>query len=150
VGIRPSLSGDAETLGCADMFTQMRLAVGYYRSWTGGGHSVAADAPATLSSRDVLEFATLAGARANGLDRKIGSITPGKDADLIMVRHRDLNLTPVTDPVAAVVHGAHAGNVDTVMVAGRVLKRHGRLVNVDLDQLVKRAQQSQAFLDSAA
>ena len=67
-----------------------------------------------------------------------------------MIRHGDLNLTPVTDPVAAVVHGAHAGNVDTVMVAGRVLKRHGRLVNVDLDHLGKRAQASQAFLDSVA
>ncbi len=150
VGIRPSLSGDAETLGCSDMFTQMRLAVGYYRSWMGGGHSAAANAPATLSSRDVLEFATLAGARANGLDRKIGSITPGKDADLIMIRALDANLAPVTDPVAAVVHGAHAGNVDTVMVAGRILKRNGRLVGVDLDRIVRRAQESQAFLDSAA
>ncbi len=149
-GIRPSLSGDAETLGCSDMFTQMRLAVAYYRSWTGGGHSVAADAPTTLSSRDALEFATLAGAKATGLDRRIGSITPGKEADLILIRARDLNLTPVTDPVAAVVHGAHAGNVDTVMVAGRILKRDGRLKHADLQRALELADQSQAFLDSAA
>lgn len=142
-GIRPSLSGDAETLGCGDMFTQMRQAIGYYRSWVGGGHSRAANAPSTLTSRDALEFATMRGAEANGLVHKIGSITIGKAADIVLINRDDINLTPVADPIAAVVHGAHPGNVDTVMVAGRILKRHGSLTHVGLESVRDRARASQ-------
>lgn len=145
-GLQPSLSGDTEACGCGDMFTQMRGALGYYRSWMGGGHSRVAGAPQTINTRDVLEFATVAGARAAGVLRKVGSITPGKHADIIMIRAEDLNLTPVTEPVAAVVAGAHPGNVDTVMVEGRILKRHGVLVDVDLKAIRERAKASQRYV----
>ncbi|MBL0423343.1 amidohydrolase family protein [Ramlibacter sp. AW1] len=146
VGIRPSLSGDTETKCSGDMFTQMRHAFAYYRSWMGGGHSTATHAPPTMSLRDALEFATVAGARANGLDRQVGSLTPGKQADLMLLRTTDLNLTPVSDAVGAVVLAAHPGNVDTVFVAGRAVKRGGRMVGVDLDALRQRAQDSQAYV----
>ncbi|MCY0854100.1 amidohydrolase family protein [Cupriavidus sp. D39] len=145
-GIRPSLSGDTETKCSGDMFTQMRHAFAYYRSWMGGNHSRVANAPATLSMRDVLEFATVAGARANGLDHKIGSLTPGKQADILMIRGDDLNLTPVSDAVGAVVLAAHPGNVDTVFVAGRAVKRHGRMTDIDLDALRLRALASQHYI----
>lgn len=146
VGIRPSLSGDTETLGSADMFTQMRTALAYYRSYVGGGHSRATGAPETLTTRDVLEFATVEGAQANGLSKNVGTIEKGKCADIIMVRAHDVNLMPVVDPVAAIVSGSHPGNVDTVMVAGRVLKKDGILVGVDLEAVRERARQSQSFL----
>lgn len=142
-GVRPSLSGDTETKCSGDMFTQMRHAFAYYRSWMGGGHSREADAPATLSLRDVLEFATMAGARANGLESKVGSLTPGKQADLVLIRGEDLNLAPVSDAVGAVVLAAHPGNVDSVFVAGRAVKRHGRMLDIDLDALRRRARASQ-------
>lgn len=145
-GIRPSLSGDAEALGCSDMFTQMRQAIGYYRSWMGGGHSRTADAPVTLTSRDALEFATIRGAEANGLADKVGSLEVGKAADIIFIRRDDINLTPVNDPLAAVVHGAHPGNVDTVMVAGRILKRNGVLTYADLSSVKDRALRSQQHI----
>lgn len=145
-GIRPSLSGDTETKCAGDMFTQMRHAFAYYRSWMGGGHSRVKDAPATLSMRDVLEFATLAGARATGLNRKVGSLTPGKQADIVLLRANDLNLTPVSDAVGAVVLAAHPGNVDTVFVAGQAVKRGGAMVNVDLEKLRTRAMASQAYV----
>lgn len=145
-GIRPSLSGDTETLGSADMFTQMRSAMAYYRSYVGSGHSSAADAPETLTSRDVLQFATVEGARANGLLHRIGTIEVGKEGDLIMLRRSDINLMPVSNPWASVVSGAHAGNVDTVMVAGRVVKQYGKLVGVDLDDVRRRARESQHFI----
>lgn len=148
--VRPSLSGDTEACGCGDMFTQMRSLLGYYRSWMGGGHSRVADAPSTITTRDVLEFATLEGARANALSHKIGSISRKKSADIIMIRGTDLNLTPVTEPVAAVVAGAHPGNVDTVMVEGRILKRAGKLLGVDLDAVRSRASVSQHFVLSEA
>src|SRR5690606_19210242 len=86
VGIRPSLSGDTETKCSGDMFTQMRHAFAYYRSWMGGNHSRTKNAPATLTMRDVLEFATMAGARALGMEHKIGSLSPGKQADIVMIR----------------------------------------------------------------
>ncbi|CAB3806471.1 Atrazine chlorohydrolase [Paraburkholderia caffeinitolerans] len=143
VGIRPSLSGDTETKCCGDMFTQMRHAFAHYRSWMGGGHSRTTGAPETITLRDVLEFATVAGARATGLDRRIGSLTPGKQADVIMIRRDDLNLTPVSDAIGAVVLAAHAGNVDTVFVAGRPVKRQGRMTCIDVDALRRRAQASQ-------
>lgn len=146
VGIRPSLSGDTETKCSGDMFTQMRHAFAYYRSWMGGNHSKTPHAPATLSMRDVLEFATVAGARANGLEHKVGSLTPGKQADFIFIRGEDLNLTPVSDAVGAVVLAAHPGNVDSVFVAGDAVKRHGRMLNVDVGQLRERARASQAYV----
>ncbi len=145
-GIRPSLSGDTETKCAGDMFTQMRHAFSYYRSWMGGQHSRVKNAPATLTLRDVLEFATIEGARATGLLHKVGSLTPGKQADIVLIRGDDLNLTPVSDPIGAVVLAAHAGNVDTVFVAGQAVKRHGSMVHVDLDALRKRALQSQQYV----
>lgn len=144
-GIRPSLSGDNETKCAGDMFTQMRSLFGYYRSWIGGGHS-AVENPHELMLQDVLEFATIEGARALGLDHLVGSIAPGKAADLICVRKNDLNIAPVSDPVAALVLGAHEGNVDMVIVEGEVLKRDGRLVGVDTGRLVERALESQRRL----
>jgi cytosine/adenosine deaminase-related metal-dependent hydrolase len=143
VGIRPSLSGDTETKCSGDMLTQMRHAFAHYRSWMGGGHSRVDNAPATLTLRDVLEFGTLAGAHATGMAHKIGSLSPGKQADLLLVRATDLNLAPVCDPVGAVVLAAHAGNIDSVFVAGRAVKRHGRLLGHDLDALRQRAAASQ-------
>lgn len=149
-GIRPSLSGDTETKCAGDLFTQMRHAFAYYRSWMGGKHSRAAQAPPTLTLRDVLEFATIAGARATGLADRTGSLTPGKQADIVMIRQDDLNLVPVSDAVGAVVLAAHSGNVDTVFVAGRALKRAGRMVGVDLDAIRRRAFASQHAVLGAA
>lgn len=142
-GIRPSLSGDTETKCAGDMFTQMRHAFSYYRSWMGGKHSTVVNAPESITLRDVLEFATVAGAQANGLAHKVGSLAAGKQADLLMVRTTDLNLTPVSDAVGAVVLAAHTGNVDSVFVAGRAVKRAGQMVGFDLDALRRRAIDSQ-------
>lgn len=145
-GIRPSLSGDTETKCAGDMFTQMRHAFAYYRSWMGGGHSRAKGAPETMTMRDVLEFATLAGAKATGLDSKIGSLTPGKQADIVMIRADDINLAPVSDAVGAIVLAAHSGNVDSVYVAGRAVKKAGKLLSVDVDQVRARALSSQQLI----
>jgi 5-methylthioadenosine/S-adenosylhomocysteine deaminase len=145
-GIRPSLSGDTETKCSGDMFTQMRHALGYYRSWMGGGHSQVAGAPATLTVRNMMEFATIAGARATGLDHKIGSLTPGKQADFILIRSNDLNLMPVSDAVGATVLAAHPGNVDSVFVAGKAVKRNGHMIDLDMDALRRRVSASQNYL----
>ena len=79
-------------------------------------------------SREALEWATIGGARAFHLDRQIGSLFPGKKADIIMLRANDLNLFPIHDPVMSVVEQAHGGNVDTVMVDGILRKKNGVLL----------------------
>jgi cytosine/adenosine deaminase-related metal-dependent hydrolase len=114
------------------MFNQMRSVLALQRALA------AAEGKAPLSPREVLECATIEGARANGLDAKVGTLTPGKRADLILLRTDRINVTPLNDPATAVVTGMDTGNVDTVMIAGRVMKRHGRLLHVDWPA-VKRA-----------
>ncbi|HEX7247238.1 MAG TPA: amidohydrolase family protein [Actinomycetota bacterium] len=124
-GLRPSLSVDVETNVPGDMFNQMRSVLGLQRT-------LAAEAGRSpLPTSDILACATLEGARANGLDAKVGSLTPGKQADIIMLRTDRMNVTPLNDPATAVVAGMDTSNVDTVVIAGRVMKRHGVLLHVD-------------------
>jgi cytosine/adenosine deaminase-related metal-dependent hydrolase len=133
-GLRPSLSIDVVTTVPGDMFTQMRFLFAQDRLLA---HEAAFEAgnevePALLSSRDVLEFATIEGARVCGLDDRTGSLTPGKQADVVVLRCDHTNTYPIIDPVSTVVLQADTRNVDTVFVAGRALKRDGRLVDADL------------------
>lgn len=126
-GVTLSLSIDVVTSTCGDMFNQMRMAFacGRLEAFL---DEAAADAPPGPSSRDVLGWATLGGARALGLEDRIGSITPGKEADLVLLDVDRPGSFPVHDPVAAVVQSCDVSNVDTVIVAGQVLKRGGRLI----------------------
>jgi cytosine/adenosine deaminase-related metal-dependent hydrolase len=110
------------------------------------GHSVSKEAPATLSVRQVLQFATLAGAEASGLTNKVGSLTHGKQADVILIRTSDLNLAPVSDAIGAIVLAAHAGNVDTVIVAGKIVKSGGKMVNYDRERVRSLAQKSLQYI----
>jgi 5-methylthioadenosine/S-adenosylhomocysteine deaminase len=114
------------------------------------GLDTARGAAPSLTARDVLEFATIDGARALGLGDRIGSITPGKQADLVLLRADDLTVFPVNHPAGAIVSAAHPGLVDTVLVAGRVVVRGGALVGVDLDALRDRALRSRARIAAAA
>lgn len=97
-----------------------------------------------LSPRQVLELATINGARDLGIADRVGSLTPGKRADLILVRTADLNMAPLGDPVQAIVRSAQPHNVDTVVVDGRILKRGGRMTAIDVDQVVREAAESLA------
>jgi 5-methylthioadenosine/S-adenosylhomocysteine deaminase len=81
------------------------------------------------------EFATIEGARANGLDRKIGTLTPGKEADIILLRHDRLNVMPMNNAVGAVVANMGPQNVDTVLIAGKVMKRNGTMLGLDFARL---------------
>jgi 5-methylthioadenosine/S-adenosylhomocysteine deaminase len=103
-----------------------------------------------LGSRDLLAFATIDAARSCGLDTRTGSITPGKDADLILLRADDLTVFPVTDPAATTVSAGHPGLVDTVLVAGNVVKRDGELIGVDVAALRTRLLESRNRIAAAA
>jgi len=138
-GLRPTLSVDDVPSVGGDMFSTLRTAFAVQRGLDGG-----------LRSRDLLEFTTVDASRSCGLEARVGSITPGKDADLILLRTDDLTVFPVTDPAATIVSAGHPGLVDTVLVAGRVVKRDGALVGVDLPALRSRLLASRNRIAEAA
>jgi len=132
-GVRPSLSADSEMTASGDMFTEMRAAFGAERTIRNNAIPNGPERPA-ITARDVLRFATIDGARTVGLDHKIGSIVPGKRADIILVRRDALNLAPALDPIGALVIGGHAGNVEAVFVDGRPMKWAGELISSDVKE----------------
>src|SRR5262249_55382624 len=148
-GVRPSLSIDVVSSVPGEMFTQMRTALVQERILAFTDTPDTAFAP-TLTHRDVLEFATIDGARACALDTKIGTIVPGKQADILLVRTNQVNVAPVLDPVATVVICADTSNIDTVFVAGRIVKQDGRLLRVDLPRLLQRLADARDYLLSKA
>jgi cytosine/adenosine deaminase-related metal-dependent hydrolase len=133
-GLRPSISIDVVTTVPGDMFTQMRFLWASARLLEHEAAFAAGstEEPELLPTRDVLEFATIEGARVCGIEERTGSLTPGKQADVIVVRCDQSNTWPVIDPVSTVVHQADTRDVDSVIVAGEFLKRDGRLVHGDL------------------
>ena len=90
--------------------------------------SVDASGGPRISPAEALRLATIDGARVLGMEDRVGSLAVGKQADLILLRADDLNLLGAADPVAAVVTSAHPGNVESVLVAGNLVKRDGRIV----------------------
>ncbi len=133
VGVRPTISSDVVTTVPADMFGAMRALLAGTRLMV---HMKALEEkrmvePLPLSSREALSFATIDGAKACGLEHKTGSLAPGKEADIVLIDTDAMSLIPVNNPVSAVVEFSHIGNVDTVVVAGKVKKRGGKLTGVD-------------------
>jgi len=145
-GLRPSLSLDNETRAPGDLFTQMRALLWHEWNW----HR---DRQGEVGSnyRDILEFATIEGARTTGLDRKTGSLVVGKRADVILIDRNDVSMIPRTgDPAASVVLVGQPSHVKWVLVDGKVRKRDGRLVGTDIDKLQTLAQASHDYLIESA
>ena len=135
-GILPSLSVDVETNMSADMFTVMRCTFTLQRALA-NERIIAGEqnAPALVTCRQVLEMATIQGARDSHLDHKIGTLTPGKEADIILLRADAINVMPLNNAAGAVVTLMDTSNVDTVFIAGKLVKRGGKLLNVDLPKI---------------
>jgi 5-methylthioadenosine/S-adenosylhomocysteine deaminase len=150
-GMKPGIGTDLETAYGGDMFTEMRVAFSLLRATAQTRrHAGDVQAPAPVGVQAILEAATIDGARCAGLEAKTGSLTPGKEADLIMIRTGDVNLFPANNAVGTVVHAADRSNVDTVLVGGRVRKSRGRLVDVDMAKLKHEVEESLAHLFAAA
>lgn len=145
----PAFSVDNETSYGGDMFGEMKIAFYLQRAATQASRYHGAPAPAPALVADILKAATLNGAICAGLDKRIGSITAGKEADIVLIRANDLNLYPSGNAVGTVVLAAERGNVDTVIVAGRILKRHGKMAYLDFDALKRITQESREHLFSA-
>ncbi|KAA1417030.1 amidohydrolase family protein [Nocardioides humilatus] len=151
-GIPTGISADVCTNVGGDLFGAMRVAIALQR---GADHAAALTRGETLevvsmTARDVLAMATVDGARAIGLEDRIGTLEVGKQADLLLLRTDLPNLAPVNDPIGAVVHAAGTHNVDTVYVAGRLVKRAGQFVDLDLPSVLRRAESSRDYLLAAA
>jgi 5-methylthioadenosine/S-adenosylhomocysteine deaminase len=159
----PSISTDVETNMTADFFTQMRSAMTMQRMvvnqmvldtglppnplnpWPG----FPAGVPRLLNARDVLRFATINGAKHLRLDSKTGSLKVGKEADIIILDGTHLNVFPMNNVPGAVVTMMERTNVETVIVAGKIRKWKGRLLDVNLDLLRPRLAASRNRLYAA-
>lgn len=142
-GVPIGLSVDTTTLsGNADMFAIMKAIQNV--------ENARALDEFRLPARRVLELATIEGARSMGMDAEIGSLTPGKRADLITIDTRHLNLALVTDAPHLVVEAAQPANVDTVIIDGRILKRRGVLTAMDTGEVVEQARAAHAALMARA
>ena len=149
-GVLPSIGVDVETSAPGDMWTQMRIVYALQRMQSHERKFRGEEAPRCIDCNDLLQYATVAGAINTRLEHKVGTLTPGKQADLVLLRADMINVMPVNDMKSAVALNMDVRNVDTVMVAGRLVKRGGRLVGVDLPSLNARlyATRDRLFADA--
>jgi cytosine/adenosine deaminase-related metal-dependent hydrolase len=113
-------------------------------------HKGASGDPLVVPAESALEMATLAGARALGLDAEIGSLEPGKKADLAVFDLRRLHLTPSPNPVSTLVYAAGGADVSDVMVDGRWVVRDSRLLTMHEDEIIRDARvHAAALMDRA-
>jgi 5-methylthioadenosine/S-adenosylhomocysteine deaminase len=150
-GIRPSLSTDVETQMPGDFFSQMRGVFTLQRMLVLARQRAGEqNLPPLLTARDVVEFATIEGAKDNRLDQKIGTLTPGKEADIIMLRTDQINVMPLNNVYGAIVLAMDTSNVDTVFIGGKIMKRQGKLVGVDMSRIQRQVLESRDYLVAKA
>jgi cytosine/adenosine deaminase-related metal-dependent hydrolase len=163
LGMEPSLSVDVECTMTADFFTQMRVCMNLQRMIVNQMILEQGDfyppnqwptpdprTPPLLTTRDVLRYATMNGAKALRLDGKVGSLTPGKEADIIILDAEAINVAPLNQVPGAVVSLMDRTNVETVIVAGKVRKWKGKLLDVDLSNLRRQLENSRDYIFAAA
>jgi cytosine/adenosine deaminase-related metal-dependent hydrolase len=143
-GMKPTLSCDVISLNSGDMFAQMRLVIAFQRCMENDRVNAGGEMPERLAlrARDVIAWGTTNGAEALGLGSRIGTLTPGKRADVIVVGGDALNMTPRSEMVGSIVFQANAGDVRHVLVDGNVVKRDGELAGVDMSRARRLAEDS--------
>jgi cytosine/adenosine deaminase-related metal-dependent hydrolase len=142
-GVKVSLSTDHTTNYNCDPFVAMRILFALHEHRVGGSKI-------PLSVKRLVQLATLDGAVDLGIADKCGSLTPGKRADIVLIRTTDINMTPVGDPYEALVSLGQPNNVDTVIVDGRVLRQGGKFTALDHSQVVRDAKEAAAMLRTKA
>ena len=137
LGAKPSLGVDLESGISGDLFAVARMALASQRAMDNAeARATTGTLPktSTIHCREALEWITIEGARMLKMDDRIGSLAPGKQADVLMLRADDLNMWPVHDPVTSAVMQASVANVDSVLVAGQFRKRRGKMLYPQLAQ----------------
>ncbi|MFI7665701.1 amidohydrolase family protein [Nocardia sp. NPDC049526] len=147
-GIPTSFGTDTVGIAPVDFFSQMRAAYQWQRSRIQVAMQSNSPEVQPVTVRDILRMATIGGAQGAHLDHLVGSLTPGKRADVIALNARTLNAGPVNHAPGAVVQHMDTSNVDTVIVDGRIVKRDGRLLGVDIESVLQHLESSAAGLVS--
>jgi|JI10StandDraft_1071094.scaffolds.fasta_scaffold101561_3 cytosine/adenosine deaminase-related metal-dependent hydrolase len=145
LGRAPSLGVDLESVMSGDMLSQARIALGMQRTLDNAAYRAAHGSippTSTITTREALGWVTVEGARMLGALDRIGSLAPGKQADLVVIRASDLNMQPVHDAVSSVVFQTSLANIDSVMVAGTWQKRGGQLLAGELSTQLARLRAS--------
>lgn len=141
-GVKVGLGLDGGTNDTSDFHALMKTAIGLQRVRT-------TEAAVFPQVPDVLRMATLGGAEALGLSDRVGSLTPGKRADLLVIDPAALNFAPRFDWIGQIVFNGRPENIDAVFVDGRALKLGGRLVDVDTARVVREAEAAATCLRAA-
>jgi 5-methylthioadenosine/S-adenosylhomocysteine deaminase len=140
-----SIGTDVEPAVGSDLFTCMRLTLQHERNRAIAealARTNARPQHSPLTCRDALSWVTTGAAKIAGLGDHIGSITPGKQADIVLLRTDALNMAPMHDLVGCAVTQAATANVDTVIIAGRVVKQDGKLLTDGLAEKLSELQRS--------
>jgi cytosine/adenosine deaminase-related metal-dependent hydrolase len=142
-GIRPSLSSDHGTTVGQDCFSMMRTTFNLQRlRILQRRREGEKDAPPLITCRDVLDFATLQGARCANIDSKVGTLTPGKEADIVMLRADRVDVWPLNNAASVVANMMNPSHVENVLIAGKPKKWRGNLIGIDIQQVLRRAQEA--------
>jgi cytosine/adenosine deaminase-related metal-dependent hydrolase len=146
-GILPSLSPDVETNMTPEPFSMMRGAFTNQRALANDLAFPISDpsglvAPQLVTCRQVLEMMTIAGAAGSGVLDKVGTLTPGKEADIVVLDARNLNIAPMNNAPGAVVTMMNQAHVKHVFIAGKVKVRDGRLVGWNIPRLIKKVEEA--------
>lgn len=146
-GVRPAVGVDSVNATGGDMFDELRIGMlaeraRRARAIFAGGRAVESVGQLAFTTHEALESGTINGAYAMWLGDTVGSLTPGKKADIILLRATDLNLAPLSDLVGSIVCGANSGNVDTVMVNGKFVKRDGGLLTIDVERVRRQLEEA--------
>lgn len=126
VGLGTDGIGSTSTL---DMFEEMKTAA-YLQK-------VNTMEPTSIKAYDILKMATIEGARVLGLDNEIGTLEPGKKADMIFIRTDKLHLCPDNDVCTNIVYSANGADVDTVMIDGKIIMQNRKMINLDEKEVMK-------------
>ncbi len=150
LGMSLSLSSDVECTMTADMFTQMRSVLTLQRMLANELALQGKDYPKLMSVADALKLGTIGGAKGLKIDGKTGSLTPGKDADVILLDATALNVAPLNHAAGAVVTLMDRSNVSTVLCAGQIKKWRGAIVGHDIPKLRSELEASRDYVFAAA
>lgn len=148
--MKPAFSIDNESAYSGDMFTEMRVALALQRSAAQfRKYQGDTNAPKPVTMRQLLETATINGAFVAHLDDRTGSLSEGKEADIVLINTNDISLYPSNNALGSVVNAGERSNVETVIIGGRIRKWEGKLVGVDMERLRAATETSQEYLFKA-
>jgi 5-methylthioadenosine/S-adenosylhomocysteine deaminase len=141
-GIEVGLGTDgAASNNDLDLFGEMAMAARLHKTFSGD--------PTAMKARQVVEMATIRGARVLGMGDRIGSIVPGKEADIILVDMRKAHLTPLYRPFSHLVYAARGADVVTSIIAGKLVMKDRRLLHIDVEEAMERVRRIGADVHAA-